>query len=294
MQRAGECEIESTLSVAPGTIEIRRYHWPDPLDDVYCDPEPILGLSLSRVPDDSRASLGSRATAEFSPIGKLVFRPPNLPLRCLNSGGVQRLLMCIFQPTGSLEADDDLCEVLAYAQPQPNLRSEPIAAGLRRVAAEAIAPGFASLAVVEAMLTCVLVDLVRTCGGLDVRPVRVKGGLAPWQIRRITEALREIDGSAPTVASLAHLIGVTPRHLLRSFRSSSGSTVVRHIAEAQFARACELLATTDLPLKQVAQKCGFATASGFAAAFRREAAESPSEFRARSEQQRPRQPPRRV
>ena len=293
MQRAGEYEVESILSVAAGTIEIRRYHWPDPLDEVYCDPKPILGLSLSQVPDNSRASLGSRTTAEFSPIGKLVFRPPNLPLRCVNSGGVQRLLMCSFQPTGSVEVDDDLHETLACAPPQLNLRSEPIAAGLRRVAAEARAPGFGSLAVVEAMLTCVLVDLVRACGGLESRPARLKGGLAPWQIRRITEALREIDGAVPTVRSLAQLVGLTPRHLLRSFRSSTGSTVVRHIARAQFARACELLTTTDLSLKQVAQKCGFETASGFAAAFRREAAESPREYRTRS-LQRPRPPPPRV
>ena len=293
MHCAGEYEVESILSVAAGTIEIRRYHWLDPLDEVYCDSEPILGFSLSKIPDNSRASLGSRATAQFSPIGKLVFRPPNLPLRCVNSGGVQRLLICSFQPMGSLDADDGLCETLERARPQWNLRSEPIAAGLRRVAAEARAPGFGSLAVTEAMLTCVLVDLVRACGGLESRPARPKGGLAPWQIRRITEALREIDGAVPTVRSLAQLVGVTPRHLLRSFRSSTGSTVVRHIARAQFARACELLTTTDLPLKQVARTCGFETASGFAAAFRREAAESPREFRTRS-LPRPRPPTRRV
>lgn len=294
MPRTGEHESESILSVGLGTVEVRRYHWPDPLDEVYCDPEPILGLSLSPVPDNSCARLGSRGKAEFSPIGKLVFRPPNLPLHCVNSGGVQRLLMCSLQPRGSVAVDDDLHQALARARPQWNMRSDPIAASLRRVAAEVMAPGFGSLAVVEAMLTCVLVDLARACGGPDSRPARVKGGLAPWQIRRIREALQEIDGCAPTVACLAQLIGVTPRHLLRSFRNSTGSTVVRYIAGAQFARACELLTTTDLSLKQVARKCGFATASGFAAAFRREAAESPSEFRTRSEQQPPRQPPRRV
>ena len=63
--------------------------------------------------------------------------------------------------------------------------------------------------------------------------------------------------------------------------SFQGSTVVQYIANARYARACELLRSTELPLKQVAYKAGFAAASSFATAFRAETGLSPSEYRAR-------------
>jgi len=199
----------------------------------------------------------------------------------MNSGGIQRLVMCDFHQAAATGDSDQIFCKLAVAQPGLNLRSESIAQALRRIAAEAAAPGFASVALIEAMVTSATIDLLRLCGHRDRRGDVARGGLAPWQIRRIEEALREMDGAAPTVAALAELVGITPRHMLRSFRLATGSTVVRYIAKARFSRACGLLTGSDLSLKQVAYKSGFATASAFAAAFKREARETPGEFRMR-------------
>jgi AraC family transcriptional regulator len=280
MQLATEYEVEAAVPVAAGAVEVRRYRWARPLDDVYCDPDHIIGLSLSPVPPGSKARFGSSpGPGPLQPIGRLLFRPAGLPLHCVNSGGVQRLVMCNFPPVEAGDVTEDVFGKLVDARPTVNLRSETISGALQRVAAEALTPGFATAPLVEAMLTIAVVDLLRTGGGLQCE--RVTGGLAPWQLRRIDEALRDIDGAPPTVAALAKLTGLSPRHLLRAFRATTGSTVVHRIAQARFVRACELLTETGLPLKQVAYRSGFATPSGFAAAFKREAGVSPAEYRRR-------------
>lgn len=283
MHFAADYQVESIAQVAVGSVEVRRYAWSLPLDGIVCDPYPVLGLSLSAVPSNSQTKFQSASRLDkFLPTGKLVFRPAGVPLHCLNAGGTQRLILCNFDRIEAAHANDEIFDKLALAPPDQNLHSETVAAALKCLAMEATSPNFASEALMDALITGAVIDLLRRCGAVAPAQKPVRGGLARWQLRRIDETLREIDGPAPTVSMLAKLVGVCPRHLVRAFRQSTGSTVIRYIARARHARACELLATTELPLKLIAYKSGFATPSSFAAAFKREACESPGEYRNRN------------
>lgn len=283
MHFAADYQVESIARVAVGSVEVRRYAWSRPLDGIICDPYPVLGLSLSAVPSNSQTKFQSASRLDkFLPTGKLVFRPAGVPLHCLNSGGTQRLILCNFDRIEAAHANKEIFDKLALVPPDQNLHSETVATALRCLAMEATSPGFASETLIDALITGALIDLLRRCGAAAPRQRPTRGGLARRHLRRIDETLRDIDGPAPTVAMLAKLVGVSQRHLVRAFRQSTGSTVIRYIARARHARACELLASTELPLKLVAYKSGFATPSSFAVAFKREACESPRDYRHRN------------
>lgn len=266
-------------------IEVRNYVWNDPLDDVVVDEHPVFGLSLSPVPRESQAFFGDLDdNCVFNAIGKMLFRPAAMPMRFTNAGGKQRLVMCTVPAHGDGSTCGDLFELLSDARPIADLRHDGLAFTLRRLAQEACEPGFASSAMVEALVTGLLVDFIRMEKRVSAERKPNTGGLAPWQLRRIDEALHHIDGSAPGVSDLATIIGVSPRHLLRAFRASTGITVVKHIARVRANRACELLLSTRLPVKQIASRCGYASTTAFATAFRREIGLPPKEYRARTRQ----------
>jgi len=273
---------EASFSSAIGLAEIRNYRWDSPLDETICDNEAVLGMSLSAVPKGSMARFRSAsAYRHFSPVGKMLFRPAGVPMQCINAGGRQRLLMCSLATQQQSELVPPIVSSLEIMPPALDVRHAGMAAALRRLAYEVASPGFARAAMIEALMIALLVDFVRLNEPDRTARSHGNGGLAPWQFRRIDEALNDFEGTAPTVSDLATLAGVSARHLLRGFRSSRGTSVLAHITRVRLDRACTMLATTQLPVKLVAARCGFTSGGGFSAAFRREMGIGPKDFRTR-------------
>ena len=271
---------EARFSSPAGMVEIRNYHWPTPLDDVLGADAAVFGLSLSRVPDGSVARFhGEGGGSAFRPVGRMLFRPAGSEMRCRNAGGQQRLLMCSVPDDRTGEG---MLPPVAHLPPALDLREPALARTMHRLAREVVTPGFAASTLIEALITTLLVDFTRSQRTQPPRQTVARGGLAPWQIRRIEEAVREIDGPSPSVSSLAQLVGISPRHLLRAFRTSMGSSVLSHITQARLDRACTLLSTRSMPIKQVAGLCGFASTSAFSAAFRRKMGIAPRDFQRRA------------
>src|SRR4029453_10487989 len=69
---------------------------------------------------------------------------------------------------------------------------------------------------------------------------------------------------------LADLAGLSLRQLERSFRKELGRGVHEHYMTLRLARARQLLRETSLSMLEIAVATGFASASQFARAFRRE------------------------
>lgn len=271
---------ETRFSSPAGVVEIRNYHWPAPLDDVLGAEAAVFGLSLSRVPDGSIARFhGEGGGPDFRPVGRMLFRPAGSEMRCRNAGGRQRLLMCSV-PQG--ETNESMLPCIAHLPPALDIREPALARTMHRIAKEALTPGFAAPALIEALIATLLVDFTRCQRTQPPRQARARGGLAPWQLRRIEEAVRETDGPPPSVSALARLVGISPRHLLRAFRTSMGSSVLSHIAQIRLDRACALLSACSMPIKRVAGLCGFASTSAFSAAFRRKTGMTPRDFQRRA------------
>jgi AraC-like DNA-binding protein len=72
-----------------------------------------------------------------------------------------------------------------------------------------------------------------------------------------------------TIEDVAARVAVSPRQLQRIFTDVRRVGFRTHLARVRMARAAELLAQTELPVKEVAQRVGYRDHSQFSKAFKR-------------------------
>lgn len=85
-----------------------------------------------------------------------------------------------------------------------------------------------------------------------------------------------------TAALIAEQLGVTRRTLERHFKSSHHRTVAEEIIACRVSRAQLMLASTHLPIKNVALASGFRSSSHLSTTFQRELKQTPGQFRSAS------------
>ena len=90
-----------------------------------------------------------------------------------------------------------------------------------------------------------------------------------------------------TADDLARRLGTSPRQVRRVFAEAGGTTFRAGLLETRMARAAELLATTELPVAEIADRVGYSGPSQFTKAFRRAYDATPSEHRAAAGAKRP-------
>ena len=121
--------------------------------------------------------------------------------------------------------------------------------------------------------------LLQTYGGLVRLPEVVTRGLAPWQMRRAAELLREhLDGSIH-LAQVARECGMSVSHFARSFKASFGVSPHRWLVLCRIDRSKALLSHTIVALVEVALQSGFPDQAAFNRTFRQVVGESPGRWR---------------
>lgn len=98
----------------------------------------------------------------------------------------------------------------------------------------------------------------------------------------IAEALDIIWNSPNSSLNIPELVKRLPicrRSLERRFQQTLGHSLLTEITHCRVQRAKSLLRTTDYPIKQLAQACGFANAEALNRAFRRCEGITPSRYR---------------
>jgi AraC family transcriptional regulator len=98
-------------------------------------------------------------------------------------------------------------------------------------------------------------------------------------VRRLESYVRDHLSDDLSLNQLARLLGVSVRHLSRKVREAKGMSVHRWIAECRVAKARRLLAETELPVHEIAQRSAFHSAAAFSTAFRAVSGFAPGEFR---------------
>lgn len=96
----------------------------------------------------------------------------------------------------------------------------------------------------------------------------VRGGLTPWQMRRIVDYLAENLDQPIGIDDLIALVGLSRAQFFRAFRQSTGVSPHRYVTNERLARARQLLAAGSHSIEEVAHAVGLGTASQFAALFR--------------------------
>lgn len=100
----------------------------------------------------------------------------------------------------------------------------------------------------------------------------------------VARALRVIQERAcegVPVDEIARESGVSRSVLQRRFRHALGETIHDRLLATRLKRAVELIATTSLPLAEVAERCGFVHQEYMGVVFRKELGRTPSTYRRR-------------
>lgn len=98
-------------------------------------------------------------------------------------------------------------------------------------------------------------------------------------VARYTALLEQSFASGMNVADFAERLGVTPTHLTRCCKITSGRPASALLHDRVLFEARRLLKETDMPVSRIAESLGFASAAYFARAFANGTGASPSQFR---------------
>jgi AraC family transcriptional regulator len=110
-------------------------------------------------------------------------------------------------------------------------------------------------------------------------PKPIRGGLAPWQVRRVTTHVETNLDATITTKDLARLAGLSLFHFCRAFRDSFEESPHGYVTRRRVERAQGLMLTTNASLGQIAAECGFTDQAHLSRLFRRIVGESPGVWR---------------
>lgn len=105
------------------------------------------------------------------------------------------------------------------------------------------------------------------------------GGLCGVRLRRVLAHIAQSADESASNAELAALCGMSPAHFSREFRRAVGLPPHQYMMKLRLERACAALVSTDARIVDIAQQCGFTSASHFSRVFAAQYAMSPAIFR---------------
>jgi AraC family transcriptional regulator len=106
-----------------------------------------------------------------------------------------------------------------------------------------------------------------------------RGGLAPWQVRRVSEYIEANLASSIRLEDLARIARLSHSHFCRAFKESIGHPAHAYVMRRRVQLAQTLMLNTMESLSQIAAQCGMADQAHFCKLFRRLVGESPNAWR---------------
>jgi AraC-like DNA-binding protein len=115
----------------------------------------------------------------------------------------------------------------------------------------------------------------------DVPCTPARGGLAPWQKRKVQNCIENgLEGPLP-VEDLAQLASLSPSYFCRAFKESFGVPPHAYVVRTRVERARTLMLTTSDSLSQIALACGLVDQAHLCKCFRQITGSTPGAWRRR-------------
>jgi AraC family transcriptional regulator len=131
----------------------------------------------------------------------------------------------------------------------------------------------------DSLITALATRLLHAARGEEL-PARTRvSPLPPRSLRRVLERMEADLTANLDLATLAAETGYSRAHFLRTFRAATGQTPHRHLMELRLAKARDLMASSSLPLINIAAACGFSSHAHLTTAFRSRFGLTPSAYR---------------
>jgi len=123
-------------------------------------------------------------------------------------------------------------------------------------------------------------EILQELGGTETAAKEpARGGLSPWQIRKVTSHVDANLDRPIRNEELANLVRLNPSHFGRAFRNSFGEPPHEYVIRRRVERAQGLMLSTAASLSEIALDCGLADQSHLTRLFRRIVGESPRAWR---------------
>jgi AraC family transcriptional regulator len=106
-----------------------------------------------------------------------------------------------------------------------------------------------------------------------------RGGLAPWQAKRVVAYIESNINLSFRVADLAGIVQLSISQFFRAFKESFGQPPFAYIKVRRIRHAQVIMLNTRKPLSQVALDCGMCDQAHFTRVFRKVVGISPSLWR---------------
>jgi AraC family transcriptional regulator len=119
----------------------------------------------------------------------------------------------------------------------------------------------------------------RAFGARTVAQVVPRGGLAPWQARRVREYVASHLGTRIRTTDLAGVAQLSASHFTRAFKETFGETPIGYVSRQRMLYAQDLMLKSRERLSQIALTCGHCDQSHFTRVFRRKVGMSPRAWR---------------
>ena len=262
---------------APGVCaDIRHFGWQQPSRDAVFETDAHY-IDFSIGPRNRSASLVNPNGGSAHRPGDLVFIPRGRAFMGDCDPSEHSLLCLTLEGDRAIDLFED--DGLPELGPCFDVQAGRVRSAMARLVRELRSPGFGQDILLESMALTIVVDLCRHLRGRSDGAADDRGRMPAWRVRRIKERIdSELSGSL-SIAELAADIRTSPRHLVRTFKATTGMTLTDYIARQRISHAMEMLRSGDGMIKVVAAACGFQSPAAFSAAFRKATGVTPREFR---------------
>jgi len=293
LARSAGAAIKSLVEMSPSeTVNRRVAAWPGMaaesvgvtqhgrIETHFRGPVHLLALFEAGVRSDGRTFVEGLPRSELRNYGrKLIFVPAGHEYAdWQETRSLPRLAYFYFDPA-ALPADPDLA--LTEASLAPRLFFEDAALWDTAIKLKALieSPQETDRLYCEALGIVLAHELVRLALGARRVEPRIRGGLAAWQQRAVSEHIEENLAEHISLAALAQLVRLSPYHFSRAFKQSFGMPPHRFHAHRRIERAKALLATPAMSVTEVGIAIGFNGTSSFTTSFRKVTGMTPSDYR---------------
>lgn len=113
--------------------------------------------------------------------------------------------------------------------------------------------------------------------GAAAEPAR--GGLAPWQIRKVKAHIEENLDATVRIDDFTAITRLSARYFSCAFKRSFGEPPHAYLVRRRIEKAQEMMLTTDESLSQIALACGLSDQAHLSRLFRRATGATPNAWR---------------
>jgi AraC family transcriptional regulator len=125
----------------------------------------------------------------------------------------------------------------------------------------------------------IITHLLGLYGEISPSITRRTSALSKWRLKRAVEFIETHLDSPVALADVAGAAGLSSMHFAAQFRAATGVRPHEYLVRRRIARAQTMLATTDVPIVELALTVGFSSQAHFTVVFKRLSGLTPLRWR---------------